>query len=90
MPKRDSVLRKAQLLNAPLLEVDGIGFALAIGIAGRIVDRHLIQTGRKRGDSIKVLENRAVFETRNAGRHENPEMPDMRIDEIHDPLAGAL
>src|SRR6185369_5216654 len=53
-----------------------------------VVYFHLIEARLRGLDVGEMLEDRAVFKPGDRGGDENPEMPDMRVGEVDDALAG--
>lgn len=80
----------SRILDLPRLETDVVGRFMAVRIAGRVVDLHLIETRLQRPDLIETFKNRAMLQARHASRDEDAQMPDMRVRQVDDALPGLL
>lgn len=82
--------RGPNVLDLSFLEPNPIRTLPAVGIAGGIVDLHFVEARRQGRDIGQAVKDSPVLQFRDRSRNKNPEMPDVRIQEIRDPLASPL
>jgi hypothetical protein len=88
--KGRAINRKPKIFDPALLEPNRVGALVAIWIAGRIVDLHLVETRGQCCYVSEAVENGSVFKSCDGSGNEDAKMADMGIDEIDDPLPGTL
>lgn len=84
---------RTRVVKPDILDISGfkshrILIALAVRIAGRMIDFHLIEACGKSFDLAEVFEDGAMFEADNVGRHEYAEVTDFLVGEIDDALVA--
>src|SRR5450759_4725872 len=85
-----SVDRGPNVFDLPFLEPDFVRAFPAIGIAGGIVDLHLIKTWRQCRNIGQAVEDGPMLQFCDRSRNKNSEMPDVGIEEINNSLASPL
>ena len=63
---------------------------MAVRVARRVLDLHLVETWRKRLDVRQALQDGPMFKACHTGRDKNSQMADMRVGQIDDALPCSL